>query len=158
VIIWQSDDWVAKTKTFVFFTCMQGVPRDVRISIFSLFRVTLHFCSVLVKTVKITSLGNSKMWFTIFAPSRLTEILRNLSRFLFIKQQRNIKYLHKFYRYKEGRPLFKMLRRRSVFLLTHSLTFSHQSNTILKWSRMPMFIGTPCTVHKPSGHLLENVR
>ena len=29
VIIWQSDDWKAKTQTFVFFACLQGVPINV---------------------------------------------------------------------------------------------------------------------------------
>ena len=45
-------------------------------------------------TPKTTSLGNFKMWTTIFLPSKLTAILGNLSSLLKLKKNRlNVKYV-----------------------------------------------------------------
>ena len=56
-------------------------------------------------TPKTTSFEISKMWSTNFLPSKLSEILGNLSIFQFIRSQQNcsnVKYLRQFFRYKEG--------------------------------------------------------
>ena len=58
------------------------------------------------------------MWSTNFSPSKLTELLRYLPKFPFIKNLENcsnVQYLRKIERYNEGRPHFGILIRSSIF-------------------------------------------
>ena len=49
------------------------------------------------QTTKTTSLGNSKMWSLFFSPLKLTEILGNLFRLQFFKNQQYLSNVYKIY-------------------------------------------------------------
>ena len=78
---------------------IQGVPIHMEMTTYksSLFHAGLfRKHNYLVSQLKNTSFGISKTWFAIFLSLKLTELLGNLSRFHFIKTQRNssnVKYL-----------------------------------------------------------------
>ena len=98
--------------------------------------VVFHVKQLIIQTTSL--LGNSKMWFTSSAPTKLTEIWRILSRFEFIKlnQQNhsNVQYLRRVWICKEGRPHFRKLIRRTLFIWIHFILFINywKSKTIIK--------------------------
>ena len=117
-----------------------GCPNQHGNLISSLFRVAL----LLERKLEVTQLkqltwknfrfGNSKMRSSNFAPSKLTEILRNLSML-------NVWYLRQFWRPKEGRPHFEKLIRHIIFLWYTFCQLSRFSSRLL----IPMFFGKLCT-------------
>ena len=71
-----------------------------------------------------------------FPPSKLTEILGNLSRFQLISNCLNVKYFRQLLEYKADRPHFGKLIRLSIFFLMHFMSFMNyrKSKAICKSS------------------------
>ena len=94
------------------------------------------------------------MWSTNFSPSKLTELLRYLPKFAFIKNLENcsnVQYLRKIERYNEGRPHFGILIRSSIFFLMHFMSFINYRKSNWRYSSrlsICMFNGTPCSLQR----------